>query len=445
MSSYCVYFSIPFANIPPSWYTGAPMSQPDTVLFLHGPLMRTPRLLLEGLSAFAATRGWRVQRASPPRGAGTAYLRRLAEFWHPVGFVGDYGGASRGMPLPDGSLALPFVCIDLDETLRARRVATSTGAPPLVGFVNAADDAFARLAARELIRYDFMAYAVVSAYSRQYWSRRRVRVFRDEVEGAGGTVRTFGFTDISGGTGIRRLGEWLRGLPKPCGLLAVNDRTAALVLTAAARYEVTVPDEVAVIGIDDDELLCENMAPPLTSIRADFVGGGRLAGSLLSDLVDGKAQSGASLLYGEQRIVRRLSTRRLNRPAPSIRAVLETIRRRSGDGISAADILPMLGGSQRSAEKRFRAATGKSILEEILDVRFDKLLPLLEQEHLQLGSLATLAGFSSENHLQRQFKARYGMTLSAWRKQGDGGRSRPNRCATAGPSGDLRHVGDSVS
>ena len=70
---------------------------------------------------------------------------------------------------------------------------------------------------------------------------------------------------------------------------------------------------------------------------------------------------------------------------------------------AASDILPMLGGSRRSAEKRFRAATGKSILEEILD--------------LPLGTLAGLAGFSSENHLQRQFKARYGMTLSAWRKR----------------------------
>ena len=83
---------------------------------------------------------------------------------------------------------------------------------------------------------------------------------------------------------------------------------------------------------------------------------------------------------------------------------------------ATSDILPMLGGSRRSAEKRCRAATGKSILEEILDVRFEKLLPLLERGHLPLGALAGLAGFSSENHLQRQFKSRYGMTLSAWRK-----------------------------
>ena len=412
------------------------MNQPGTLLFLHGPLMRTPRLLMEGLAAFAATRGWRVQRASPPRGAGTAYLQRLAEFWHPVGFVADYG-STRGMPLPDGSLALPFVCVDLDETQRTGMASTATGAPSLVGFVSSDDDAFARLAARELMRHDFASYAVVSAYSRKYWSRRRVRAFRAEVESAGGTVRTFGFSDISGGTGIRRLGEWLRGLSKPCGLLAVNDRTAALVLTAAARHGVTVPDEVAVIGIDDDELLCENMSPPLTSIRADFVAGGRLAGKLLSDLADGAAQSGTSLLYGEQRLVRRLSTRRLNRPAPSIRAVLETIRRRAGDGISASDILPMLGGSRRSAEKRFRAATGKSILEEILDVRFDKLQPLLERGHLQLGALAGLAGFSSENHLKRQFKARYGMTLSAWRKQHlrDGTTPSSDRSATDRASG----------
>jgi AraC-like DNA-binding protein len=87
------------------------------------------------------------------------------------------------------------------------------------------------------------------------------------------------------------------------------------------------------------------------------------------------------------------------------------------EGISAADILPMLGGSRRAAEKRFRAATGKSILEEILDVRFQKLMPLLEQGHIPLASLADLTGFSSENHLQRQFKSRFGMTLSAYRKK----------------------------
>lgn len=69
----------------------------------------------------------------------------------------------------------------------------------------------------------------------------------------------------------------------------------------------------------------------------------------------------------------------------------------------------------RSAEKRFRAAVGKSVLEEILDVRFERLEQLLK-ETTPLGQIANRTGFSSENHLQRMFKARYGMTLSAWRK-----------------------------
>lgn len=405
--------------------------QSNTVLYLHGPLVRTSRLLLEGLSAFAAQRGWNVQRASPPRGAGPDYLRDLAEFWNPVGFVEDCS-ITQSIPFPDASTGLPVVFVDLDETKRGgmagwpsppaktgRRPTTKAAGSPLVGFVDSDSESMARLAARELLRHDFASYGYVSAYHPYHWSDVRRHAFREEIaQGGGGTVREFDAAGLSTGSaaGVRRLGAWLRSLPKPCGVLAANDRTASLVLTAAERHGVTVPDEAGIIGIDDDEMLCENMSPPLTSIRADFVLGGRLAGRLLADLVEGAARSGASLHYGEQRIVQRLSVRKLLRPAPSVRKVLETIRRRATEGISASDILPMLGGSRRSAEKRFRAATGKSILEEILEVRFEKLLPLLERGHLPLGTLAGLAGFSSENHLQRQFKARYGMTLSAWRK-----------------------------
>ena len=406
--------------------------QSNTVLYLHGPLVRTSRLLLEGLSAFAAQRGWNVQRASPPHGAGSDYLRDLAEFWNPVGFVEDCS-ITQSIPFPDASTGLPVVFVDLDETKRGgvagwpsppaktgRRPTTKAAGSPLVGFVDSDSESMARLAARELLRHDFASYGYVSAYHPYHWSDVRRHAFREEIaQGGGGTVREFDAAGLSTGSaaGVRRLGAWLRSLPKPCGVLAANDRTASLVLTAAERHGVTVPDEAGIIGIDDDEMLCENMSPPLTSIRADFVLGGRLAGRLLADLVEGAARSGASLRYGEQRVVQRLSVRKLLRPAPSVRKVLETIRRRATEGISASDILPMLGGSRRSAEKRFRAATGKSILEEILDVRFEKLLPLLERGHLPLGTLAGLAGFSSENHLQRQFKARYGMTLSAWRKR----------------------------
>ena len=141
------------------------------------------------------------------------------------------------------------------------------------------------------------------------------------------------------------------------------------------------------------------------------------AGRLLDELVTGNAQSGSTVRYGAKRFVPRLSIQRLTRRAPSVMNALEAIRRRAVEGISAADILPVLGGSRRAAETRFKAATGKSIMEEILDVRFEKALALLERANVPLGIIADAAGFTSTNQLQRQFKARYGMTLSGYRKR----------------------------
>ena len=105
------------------------------------------------------------------------------------------------------------------------------------------------------------------------------------------------------------------------------------------------------------------------------------------------------------------------RQVPSVKTALDFIRRHATEGISASDVLPILGGSGRHAEMRFKAGTGKSILEEIIDVRFEKLVELLERRHIPLGTLAGMTGFTSENQLQRQFKARYGMTLSNYRKR----------------------------
>ena len=397
----------------------SPMAE-KTMLYLHGPLVRTSRLLLEGLSAFAAAHGCSVQRVSPPDGANTGYLRRIIEFWQPLGIVEDCG-VEPGMPLPDDAFNVPFVFIDLDPARQAALAHGRAGARPSqrIGFVDADSDAFARLAAKELLKRDFASYAFVSAYQNRHWSQRRQKAFREAIGLSGGTLMEFDGAGLATGltANVRRLGKWLKELPKPCGLLAANDRTAALVLTAAVRYGVTVPDMVNVIGIDNDEMLCENMSPPLTSVQTDFFRGGYLAGQLVLDLASLKPTSETHLSYGAKRLVQRLSTRRLNTQAPSVTKALETIRRRVAEGISATDILPMLGGSRRAAEKRFRAATGKSILEEILDVRFQKLMPLLEQGHIPLASLAGLTGFSSENHLQRQFKSRFGMTLSAYRKK----------------------------
>ena len=378
--------------------------------------MRTSRLLLEGLSAFAAGRNWQVLHFTPPKGEGSDYLHRIKDWWNAIGIVEDCG-VERSVPLPDGDLGVPFVCVDINPT----KMESLTSARPArpIGFVNADSDLFAEIAAKELLRHDLASYAYVSAYHRRHWSERRRDVFRKVVEEAGGAFHSFdGARQYTGDREeSQRLGQWLESLPKPCGLLAANDRIAALVLSAANRQGIDIPDMLSVIGIDNDEMLCENMTPSLTSIQADFPRGGYLAGQLLADMMDGKTATPAPVTYGAQRLVQRLSTRRLKRPMPSVKTALDFIRRHASEGISAANVLPILGGSRRSAEQRFRSATGKSILQEIIDVRFEKVIDLLERRHLSLGLLADQTGFTSENQLQRQFKTRFGKTLSAYRKE----------------------------
>lgn len=391
----------------------------STVLFLHGALVRTSRLILEGLAAFAAERGWQVLNICPPKSAGPGYLRRIAAHWNAIGIVEDCG-AEKTMPIPGSPLGIPFVCIDLDPSKRkALRPSRRSARPRPVGFVEADTGALVQMAVQELMRQDFMSYAYVSAHKKRYWSDLRRAVFQRMIEEAGGDFYSFDGLSVQTGDAptIRKLGEWLNTLPKPCGILAANDRTAALVLSAARRHGMDVPGMVGVIGIDNDAMLCENMHPSLSSVEVDFRRGGFLAGQLLDGLLTGEEAGGTSLRYGAKRFVQRLSTRRLKQQMPSVRTALDFIRRHAVEGISAADVLPLLGGSRRSAEKRFRAAVGKSILEEIADVRFERLFPLLEQRHLPLNTLAGRTGFASENLLQRQFKARTGMTLSAYRRQ----------------------------
>ena len=392
----------------------------NTVLFLHGSLLRTTRLFFSGLASVAFKRGWNVQHATPPQGAGMAYIHKLISFWHPLGIVAVYSPDKR-IPLPDPTLKIPFVYIDPDPSLLSRR---HVPLPPRTGFIRCESQALAEMAAKTLLEHDFAAYAYVSAYTRYHCKR----YFREAVELNGRTCQCFDGTGLttSGTTTSERLGHWLAALPKPCGLLAANDRTAAQVLSVAAHEGIKVPDELSVLGIDDDEDFCESTTPPLSSIRCDFYGGGVRAGEMIGTLLANRLNQELTDSYGAVRLTIRQSTRRLLKYAPSIRLALEMIRLRATEGITAADVIPLIGGSRRSAERKFRATVGRSILEEILNVRFEKVKELLATP-TPLKTVALQAGFSSSNNLQRLFKARFGTTLSDYRRKSQGEHLRADR------------------
>ena len=362
-----------------------------------------------GFADYAKANGWSVQRVDFPFSISPERLSNLISFWAPRGIVYDVGSCKRDCAWIAG-LCLPIVMIDADTTSFSVRC-------PRLGFVNCDSDSLANLAAKSFFQRGLRHFAFVSANRSWYWSKSRQAAFRTAIELNGARLSTFDGSSLSTDSphALGKLRAWLGALPKPCGLLAANDKIGALVLAVAKQASIAVPEDLNVIGIDDNENVCERTSPPLTSIQIDFSSGGAAAGQLLNDLLKCRSSASVQRFYGVQRLTERLSTRRLLKPSPSVRLALETIRRRAADGIASADILPLLGKSRRSAEQRFREATGKSILEEILDVRFDKVLRLLDNNDVCLNAIAGLAGFSSENHLRRQFKSRFGMSMTKFR------------------------------
>lgn len=385
-----------------------------TVLFLHGPMVRVTRLFLAGLSSYAAKHGWNIQQVTLPPSANQSFLRKLIEFWHPLGII-ETCGHDEHMPIFEKSPTVPYVLIDSELAWKEDDSLPTAS----LGFVNCDSRSCVEIAARALLKRNFASYAYVSAYRHYHWSETRRQIFKEMTELNGNPLQSFDGTgtDSSSAEKMIKLGTWLKALPKPCGLLTANDRTAAIVLASAAQSSVRIPEELCVIGIDDDESLCETLSPPLTSVKIDFRNGGHIAGETLRKLISKRTHSPIRTFYAASDLTKRLSTRQIIRPAPAVTKALEEIRRRATEGISSSDILPILGGSRRTAEKQFRTAVGKSILEEILDVRFEKLLSLLAAEHVRLDTMAGFTGFKSENHLQRMFKSRYGMSMSEYREK----------------------------
>ena len=194
----------------------------------------------------------------------------------------------------------------------------------------------------------------------------------------------------------------------------MNDYAAMQVAETCRQANLACPSDFSLVGVDNEEMHCECADPTLTSIEQDFREAGRLAADLLAELIENPKLPPKHLKFGPVRLVRRQSTRSFKVYDPRITRAVERIRRDATAGLTAADLLAEFPCSRRVAEKRFRAATGKTILEEIQDVRFEKVCELLVTD-VPIGHIASQCGMRSDSFLKRFFKARTGMTLREWR------------------------------
>ena len=286
-------------------------------------------------------------------------------------------------------------------------------------YVETDDEAIARTAAAHFFDRDFRHFAFLGD-GRFRWSDNRCRAFVEAVAARGCDVAVF-----AAQAAVRRraappdddeaVEAWLVGLPKPVAVLACYDIRGRQALDACRRAGIAVPDEVAVLGVDDDELLCGLASPPLSSVIPDAVGAGRLAAELLERLMRGERIRREEWLLPPLGIAARQSTEVLALDDEVVVAAVRQIRELACDGINVADVARSLRVTRRVLESRFVRRLGHTPHEEIARVRFRRVEQLLRETDLPLATVAARCGFRHTEYMTVAFTRRHGLPPSRWR------------------------------
>ncbi|MFH5806364.1 substrate-binding domain-containing protein, partial [Alienimonas sp. DA493] len=224
-------------------------------------------------------------------------------------------------------------------------------------------------------------------------------------------------TERSGIHDAAGLIRWLRTLEPPTGLFACNDIRGQQVLNACRRAGVDVPDGVAVVSVDDDDVICPLCDPPLSSVRPDAAGVGYRAAEILHGLLRGRRADSRLELAPPAGVTGRLSTQVSATRDREVARASRFIREHACDGIKVPDVVRHVSLSRRQLERRFRAGIGRTIHQEITAAQVARVRQLLAETDLPLERLAPLAGYEYKEMLSSVYKRETGETPGGYRRR----------------------------
>ncbi len=272
------------------------------------------------------------------------------------------------------------------------------------------DEQIGQTAAEYFLRLgNFASFAFVPDEQNRGWSRLRERGYKTTLGAHSRPCQTYG---ASKGP----LADWLLALPKPAAVFTAYDLRAQETIEACKEAKLSIPRQVAVLGVDNDELICDYTSPSISSIRIDHETLGAEAAKLLDRLMD--APSGRSpkpVFMPAGTVVERESTAPTAPTARLVARALSFISAHAADGISVADVVSHLGVSRRLADARFGAVTGTSIRRAIEDRRLALVRERLKTTRLTIEKISRLCGYANTQRLKYVFKARFGISMSQWR------------------------------
>jgi LacI family transcriptional regulator len=214
-----------------------------------------------------------------------------------------------------------------------------------------------------------------------------------------------------------RMARWVGSLPKPVGIMACYDIKAQQLLDVCRGLKVSVPEQVAVLGVDNDRLVCELSDPPLSSVIPNTARAGYEAAELLDRMMAREIVSTEPLLLQPLAVQARQSTDVLAIDDPEVAAVLRLIRHRATENLRVGDLLRHVPLSRRVLEARFEKLLGRTPHQEIQRVRIGRVKELLLQTDCSLDEIAARTGFPHTEYLSVAFKRETGLTPRAFRKQ----------------------------
>ena len=281
--------------------------------------------------------------------------------------------------------------------------------------------AFQHLWDRGFRRFAFCGFQYVS------YSDARLEVFRQLAADCGCPLSVYqsqGKPNASLTTiekrGVRELDEisdWLASLERPTGLFVCNDIRGQQVLNASRKHQIAIPDDLGVIGVDNDDAICLLCDPALSSVCPDAEKVGYRAAEILHGMMQGIAPEHEVEYIQPTSVCERLSTQVVAVEDRELARVCRFIRQHACDGINVGDVAQFTTLFRRQLERRFREELNRTPHEEITSTQIDRTKQLLRETEMTLEQIAPIAGYSHKERLSAVFKRETGETPGEYRKR----------------------------
>ena len=323
-----------------------------------------------------------------------------ADTWHGDGLIGRI--PSDAVAREIAAAHLPTVLIDPEEShLKSNRRLAHCSC------ISCDSTATGRMVAERFLRLGFTSFAFVGGKPELDWSRRREAAFRERLAQDGFEPAVFPANRFSVEAERPRLMKWLARLPPATALFAANDLRGRDVLRAALLAGISVPEQLSVMGVNDDTIVCETSQPRLSSVKMDARRAGYVAAKMLDRLLRHPNEPRHVAYFSPLEIVERESADLPHNGDPVVIGALRIIRARAAYGLRLAEVAEQLDLSVRTLENHLTAA-GISGKKEIERRRLDAVDRLVRSTRLPLAEIARQCGYATLSHLSTTYRRAFG-------------------------------------